>query len=432
MKREIKRKFILFCLKLLVGKIVLVDQFGRRKFGMRKATSCPPFRLLSKVIPENTTDGYYPFQQGVWLCYNEAFRRELQRLHRAFMSNSFNPIACPWKAVALYVWLSEYFLPVARHHENNKRLIMKPHYEINLGYIISPEAQLDYSESYLVAEESAIISHARELCALVLCKQENKAMLKESVKQCITLLRKEVQNYYENYRAHCDAEERYWPAIIEKTGLSEWNKMVVLCAANDQKQPNRIGELYFTLIFHALGYDLQLLQYDEDELDIPWCGAGVRMDIIKKPPFISRMTPAVQLMKRGLRYKTMINSIATEDDDVLDVVEYYLKKQAATAISNKPASLARRFMRWYCLCGAVPAGNVISADLQSFPSISDTKGSISTHICISAEEHEASTVQFLIQTKPEPLSLRSFTYRKVGVMSSETEPTKIQQTVIVP
>lgn len=276
--------------------------------------------LTSRVIAENVETGHYNFEDGLFLFYNEAFRRELRRMERSV--EILDAIQYPWKAVAIHRWLSEYFLPVVKHHENNKRLYVVPFYK-SLGYPVCTDTLL-YEETFLSETFVDTISTTNMLCEAAFASEVSLEVvdnLVSNLKGITSKIKVTLENHY-------DAEERFWPNVLRASGgAEEWKKVAPQMAVNDKRQVNHIGELYCALVLQALGHDLSHASSD-DLLDVPWCGLQTRRCMVSTLPHIVRLFPLPTWMNRCAYYKDMINTIAFSHDDPLELARLYRKKQA--------------------------------------------------------------------------------------------------------
>lgn len=286
----------------------------------------PDHYLLSKVIPRNNVDGYYPFHSSVWLLHNEGFRREFARWNRSM--SSFDPVTYPWKAVAIYRWLAEYHLPVIRHWENLKRLYLVPHYGA-LGYT-APSA-IVYTADFLVENFERIISLAKSICNMTFADESSPRQIKDLVSK----LKGEMQFVHHVLLLHYTEEERYWPTPFEREGMGVWNKCLAKMMFSTWRQKYHVGDLYLAFMLHVVGHNIT--RTPDDHLDIPYCGPRVKMEIIQTVPFVVRALPLVQWMKRYILYKTMINSV-NGVDDLLELEAQYRKLAQRNHCSNRLSS----------------------------------------------------------------------------------------------
>lgn len=269
--------------------------------------------LMSTVLHPIDSEGNFEWAPAVWLIYHESFRRELARLIRAL--SNFNPLQDAWKSIAMYRWLTEFFLPTVQHYEMGKREFTKPYYE-SKGYILPPE--LSYAQDLLEEKLELIARYAQE--CLELSMSDN--LFPKKIKDSVHNLKKEILGLDHVLIAHYDAEERFWPEVFDKEGLTTWNKVLHKMLVHNRNINPTISNHMFAMIFHSIGYNLKCLSM-EDPLDRPWCGSKTGFTFVKYAPFIVKAMPLVAWMYDFLKYKSMINSVHFLVEDEHDYERRY-------------------------------------------------------------------------------------------------------------
>lgn len=276
---------------------------------------------MSRIYPAGVDDeGNFDWAPAVWLTYHESFRREIARLTRAV--DRFDPVQDAWKAIAMYRWLSEFFIPIIQHYEMGKRLFTVPFYS-SKGYIIPDE--LNYSETFLQDFCTNIPVHAKEI--LDMAMSEN--LFPKKIKERVMHFKQEIHDLSKLLNSHYDAEERFWPAVYEKEGLEVWQKVLYRMLVHNRKVNPKSSNHIFAMVFHTIGYNLKYLSAD-DPLDTPWCGSKTRYTFVKRSPFIVKALPLVKWMQDYLKFKSMINAVFFESEDEQDFERRYrlmLQKQ---------------------------------------------------------------------------------------------------------
>lgn len=302
--------------------------------------------LMSTVLHPIDNDGNFDWAPAVWLVYHESFRRELARLIRAL--SNFNPLQDAWKSIALYRWLTEFFLPSIQHYEMGKREFTKPFYE-SKGHVLSPE--LSYAQDHLEGKLGLISLYAQE--CLELSMSDN--LFPKKIKDSVYNLKKEISELNHVLIAHYDAEERFWPDVFAKEGLPVWNKILHKMLVHNRKVNPTISNYIFAMVFHSIGYNLKYLSM-EDPLDRPWCGFKTRFTFVKRAPFIVKALPLVAWMNDYLKYKSMINSVHFLVEDEHDYERRYriFQRQQERLLLQQEAWLKWQPLLYFFPCIRVP------------------------------------------------------------------------------
>jgi hypothetical protein len=169
--------------------------------------------LYSTVIPYSE-DGYYEFQFGGILTFNEPFRREFHRLERILLHHFSADHFLKWKSLYLHKWVSEFFLPVIKHLSTQKIIAIVPHFSKKFN--IEPPAHLHYNDKeYFTGRYQQFEEKVKGLVDI--CYSEDQTNHNSIEKQI-----EEIKISFEDLKSvvvlQYDEEERYWPEILLKYG----------------------------------------------------------------------------------------------------------------------------------------------------------------------------------------------------------------------
>lgn len=163
------------------------------------------------------------------LSHTEAYRRELLRLTNAMAS--FQPAKAPWKAIALHLWLKDFFVPLIEHSERIKADIIIAHYD-DLGYRI---AGYDTQPQRFLAESFQHVLRVSQRLHDLAVADDVTTMPLEETNQLADQLQREVRSIYHDLSFHYDEEERVLVYILAKEGVDLWHQALL----GDEKQSRK-------------------------------------------------------------------------------------------------------------------------------------------------------------------------------------------------
>lgn len=163
------------------------------------------------------------------LSHTEAYRRELLRLTNAMAS--FQPAKAPWKAIALHLWLKDFFVPLIEHSERIKADIVIAHYD-DLGYRI---AGYDTQPQRFLAENFQHVLRISQRLHDLAIADDVTTMPLEETHQLADQLQREVRSIYHDLSFHYDEEERVLVYILAKEGVDLWHEALL----GDEKQSRK-------------------------------------------------------------------------------------------------------------------------------------------------------------------------------------------------
>jgi hypothetical protein len=161
------------------------------------------------VIFTPAADGQYPFNQRLFLCTQEAVRREISKLDRAL--DNFDPSKNPWKAYCLNDWLRLFFIPFIAEVFNTEEKVMYIHY-----LALNADVPMKLSQDHVNAKEMLVLlrDKAHEIWNLVTLGGDNEERLSERIET----FKKTYQEIKQLIVEHMNDQERFWPAIIAQYG----------------------------------------------------------------------------------------------------------------------------------------------------------------------------------------------------------------------
>lgn len=342
------------------------------------------FGLLTNST-RSTHDGCYAFDQIPILISTEAIRRQLRRTKRAI--RKFNVVKRPWQGVYIHMWLTEYLLPLLHVDELMKKNVLVPYF-VALGEEI-PVERLHYERdseylsnlledivelSYFVCS-SCLLPDRQSVMQKLQASQENLKVLLENLELCLT--------------AQYSAEEEYWPKVFRKYGPNEVTAMQAR-KVQYAKTLGDMGHTYMATILFSLGN--MTGETVDDELDTPWCGPKMSLDIVKIYPFFIKFLPPSVLFQPYLTYRRVIEIVRKEEckDDLLGLMPYYQNLLSQGKLSGIEKCFNRSKRNWNlfpsklrCILNSflssknVDQNSCVSSksDPQHFPWISRTSSS---------------------------------------------------------
>jgi hypothetical protein len=307
----------------------------------------PGRNRLSDVISPRSD--YSPGEVAV-LMHTEAYRRELFRFTEVM--NSFNPLKAPWKAVALYLWLSEFFLPLLRHSERIKVDVIMPYLD-ELGYNI-PSSLCYYKAAPRFLEDTyqQIERLSFRLYTLAI-SEDFVVMPAEETATLVQDLHREVLSLFHDLTYHYDEEERCLVYLLSKEGVDFWHRAFCIDEktgyekkryrhrrsttgmSTDKLSKWKVEEevkiqqrhLRIGCLLVAAGFPTQQLQVESVSgksaeagnlhkpiADVPWCSAEYLSSVTRIFSWYARTFTIPTCIQQYLRYRTIMHSLLASSE----------------------------------------------------------------------------------------------------------------------
>jgi hypothetical protein len=298
-------------------------------------------KLYSTAIPESS-DGHYDYHLRVYLTSHELFRRDLMRTERAL--EVFEPLKHRWQLDYMIKWFEDYLLPVLHLHEESEEKASYPHFK-TVGIDIPKELGEEHAhadEMFLIIRHHLDeIQEAFDPLTQSRSPRSVSTMQAKELKDQITAFKKDFKHLKEHLLEHYAEEEAFWPGVVSQVGQDVHLAAQAKAHRSSITNNKASGNLYFAGIFDAMGYEGRGGSYmrpvTDDPLDIPWCGAKMRQEVIYgHQNYKNRAFPLPAWSEDYQHYKRMINSVAVGEDYML-IGREVMKKDPQFLLSDSYA-----------------------------------------------------------------------------------------------